>query len=52
MSGHKRGVEKCWEIDMGTFYIRCKIENIANRTQAVIVPKLLVDTDSEHTWIP
>ena len=52
MRGRKRGAEKCWGIDMGTFYIRCKIENIANRTQAVIVPKLLVDTGSEHTWIP
>lgn len=37
---------------MGTFYTRCKIENIVNRKKATIIPKLLVDTGSEFTWIP
>ena len=37
---------------MGTFHARCKIENIVDRTKSVVVPKLLVDTGSEYTWIP
>ena len=37
---------------MGTFYARCKIENIVDRKKAMIIPKLLVDTGSEFTWIP
>jgi len=36
---------------MGTFYIKCKIENIVDRTKSAIVPKLLVDTGSDYTWI-
>lgn len=37
---------------MGTFYTRCKIENVVDRTKSVVIPKLLVDTGSEYTWIP
>ncbi len=37
---------------MGTVYTRCKIENSVDRTKAAVVPKILVDTGSEHTWIP
>lgn len=37
---------------MGTFYTKCKIEHIADRSRSVIVPKLLVDTGSEYTWVP
>ncbi|HSB11884.1 MAG TPA: retroviral-like aspartic protease family protein [Blastocatellia bacterium] len=37
---------------MGTFYIRCKVENITDRARAAVVPKLLVDTGSDYTWIP
>jgi predicted aspartyl protease len=37
---------------MGTFYTRCKVENIVNRTKSAIIPKLLVDTGSGYTWIP
>lgn len=37
---------------MGTFFIRCKVENIVDRTQSVVIPKMLVDTGSEYTWIP
>ena len=37
---------------MGTFYTRCKIENSVDRTRSVIIPKILVDTGSEYTWVP
>ena len=37
---------------MGTFYVRCRVENHVDRSKAVIVPKLLVDTGSDYTWIP
>jgi predicted aspartyl protease len=37
---------------MGTFHTTCKIENHIDRTKAVRVPKLLVDTGSEYTWVP
>ena len=37
---------------MGTFYARCKIENSVDRARSAVVPKILVDTGSEHTWIP
>ncbi len=36
---------------MGTFKIKCKIENIINRQKAAVVPKMLVDTGSEYTWV-
>ena len=37
---------------MSTFYVRCKVENHLDRSKSVIVPKLLVDTGSDYTWIP
>ena len=37
---------------MGTFYTGCKVENHSQRNRAVVIPKLLVDTGSEYTWIP
>ena len=37
---------------MGTFYVRCKVENHVERAKSVVVPKLLVDTGSDYTWIP
>jgi len=37
---------------MGTIYIRCKVENITDRKRGAVVPKLLVDTGSDYTWIP
>jgi predicted aspartyl protease len=37
---------------MGTFYTSCRIENSTDRTKAVRIPKLLVDTGSEYTWVP
>jgi hypothetical protein len=36
---------------MGTFYIRCKVENIADRKKSAIIPKMPVDTGSEITWV-
>src|SRR5437016_7296955 len=37
---------------MGTFYVRCKVENHVYRSKSVVVPKLLVDTGSDYTWVP
>ena len=37
---------------MGTFHTSCKIENHRDRTKAVRISKLLVDTSSEFTWVP
>jgi len=37
---------------MGTFHTSCKIENHRDRTKAVRISKLLVDTGSEFTWVP
>lgn len=36
---------------MGTFFTRCKIENVVDRTRSVVMPKMLVDTGSEYTWV-
>ena len=37
---------------MGTFHTGCKVENHVDRSKSVRLQKLLVDTGSEHTWIP
>jgi predicted aspartyl protease len=37
---------------MGTFYTKCKIENTVDRSRSVVIPRLLVDTVSEYTWVP
>jgi predicted aspartyl protease len=37
---------------MGTFYIGCRIENHVDRSKSARIPKILVDTGSEHTWLP
>jgi predicted aspartyl protease len=37
---------------MGTFTTHCIVENHVDRSKSVRVAKLLVDTGSEHTWIP
>ena len=36
---------------MGAFYTRGKIENVVDRAKSVVIPKLLVDTGSEYTWV-
>jgi predicted aspartyl protease len=37
---------------MGTFHTKCLIENHIDRKKSILIPKLLVDTGSEYTWIP
>lgn len=37
---------------MGTFVTGCRVENVAERTRGATIPKLLVDTGSEYTWVP
>ena len=37
---------------MGTFYTGCKVVNHLQRTRTISIPKLLVDTGIEYTWIP
>ena len=37
---------------MGTFYTSCTVENSVDRAKTVRIPRLLVDTGSEYTWIP
>jgi len=37
---------------MGIFYTKCKVENHVHRIKTAEIPKLLVDTGSEYTWIP
>ena len=36
---------------MGTFYTNCRVENQVDRKRSAEVPKLLVDTGAEFTWI-
>ena len=36
---------------MGTFYTGAKIENVSRREQSAKIPRLLVDTGSEYTWV-
>jgi len=37
---------------MGAFHTSCRVENVVNRKRTAGISKLLVDTGSEHTWIP
>ena len=37
---------------MGTFSVGCKIASHVDRTKSAKIPRLLVDTGSEYTWIP
>jgi predicted aspartyl protease len=36
---------------MGTLYTKCKVENPIDRTRSAVIPKILVDTGSEYTWV-
>ncbi|MBI3098878.1 MAG: retroviral-like aspartic protease [Planctomycetes bacterium] len=36
---------------MGTFHTVCRLTNPLNRMRSARVPRVLVDTGSEHTWI-
>ena len=37
---------------MGTFHVGARFENITDRTKGVSIPRMLVDTGSEYTWVP
>ena len=37
---------------MGTFHVGARIENHRERSKTFRVPKMLVDTGSEYTWLP
>jgi len=37
---------------MGTFYVGALVENHMHRAKSSRIPKLLVDTGSEYTWLP
>ena len=37
---------------MGAFYIGCKVENHKDQKRAAVVPRMLVDSGSEYTWLP
>ena len=37
---------------MGTFHSGCGVENHVERSKGVEIPRLLVDTGSEYTWVP
>ena len=37
---------------MGTFLVRCKIENVTDREKSAVMTKMPVDTGSEYTWVP
>jgi hypothetical protein len=37
---------------VGSFYTGCKVENHRDPKKVAVVPKLLVDSGSEFTWLP
>src|SRR5713101_5543776 len=37
---------------MGSFFVRCKIENVADREKSAVLSKVLVDAGSEYTCVP
>jgi predicted aspartyl protease len=37
---------------VGSFHVGCSIENIIHRDRQAMIPKMLVDTGSEYTWVP
>ena len=37
---------------MGTFFVRCKIENVSDREKSALLTKVLVDSGSEYTSVP
>lgn len=41
-----------WAKTMGTFYTKCKFENVSDRNKSVVLSRMLVDTGSEYTWAP
>ncbi len=47
LSDRRKGVAR-----MGTFYVKCRIENPIDRARSVVLQRVLVDTGSEFTWVP
>jgi predicted aspartyl protease len=37
---------------VGSFYVGALVENHTDKTRKATIEKLLVDTGSEHTWLP
>jgi predicted aspartyl protease len=37
---------------MGPFHVGARIENITDRSKGVSIPRMLVNTGSEYTWVP
>ncbi len=37
---------------MAAFHVGARIENVVDRSKGSSLPRLLVDTGSEHTWAP
>jgi predicted aspartyl protease len=37
---------------MGTFFTPCIVQNHSDRKKQYRIPKMLVDTGSEYTWVP
>ena len=37
---------------MGTYSVACRVENSVDRARRVAIPRVLVDTGSEYTWLP
>ena len=37
---------------MGSFYVDCDVANLRNTKRVITVPKMLVDTGAEYTWVP
>ena len=37
---------------MGTFFTPCVVQNHSDRKKQYRMPKMLVDTGSEYTWVP
>ena len=37
---------------MGTFHVGCKVENHRVPKKSAVVPKMLVDSGSDFTWLP
>ncbi len=37
---------------MGTFPVDARVESLVDRSRGAALPKLLVDTGSEYTWVP
>jgi predicted aspartyl protease len=37
---------------MGTFHTKLRVTNLTRRTKSALLGKVIVDTGSEHTWVP